>query len=668
MSQRWNGPRALDYARCGLFTQVCYQRTALALAHLGSKDCENTNFSVGLLQGNQGIHSLADNVVAGGENERPGDAVLQQEVPAVRDIHDGHSADSEVTSFSNETSPSSEEYRMDPQLIDRAQGGDCEAQYQLASRYYEGLDVSQDFTAAAEWFKRAALQGHARAQFNLGYMCEFGKGVDEDLTAATKWYTLSAELGLAAAQNNLAWLYERNEQLESAAHWYQRAADQGDMRSQSSLGFAFSKGRGVPVDLVRAVYYYRLGAEQGYAPAQYNLGGMCAGGRGTPLDAAAAVRWVRLAADQEYAPAQGTLGTFYAKGFGVPADSTEAMRWFLRGAVQGEPEAQNNLAINFSTGDGVREDQLRAFMWFAAAASNGNRDAVQNLDLVPVDRNSDMCRLISAASAADPDAQRELAIKLYRGEGIQQDAEASSYWLRRAAESGDPWSQTTYALQLKRSDNPQVEIERVRWLSRAAEQGDACARFNLGLKQSVGEGTAVDLESGGANLLRASLAGFEGAREFIEKNRSPVFDAIWPSIVERLKWPDLIFIVGPLVEGHLDSIRVSQENDDGSDDAEWLSYDRKVANVFFGPADRKDSLLDAAFGERVIIKQFQVGRTRVSGKVHGAVTINLQNIHTADGCPVFWKPSKEGLDFVAHKVGLIGGRVWVRWLYLNLDG
>ncbi len=552
------------------------------------------------------------------------------------------------------------------QLVDRAQSGDREAQSLLGGRYYAGAGVHQDFAAAAAWYEKAGLQGHAKAQYNLGYMYAVGEGLAPDLAAAMKWYALAAEQGLPNAQNNLAGLYDRNQQFEEAAHWYQKAADQGFASAQASLGFACSKGRGVPIDEAKAIKFYRMAAEQGYAPAQSNLGGMYADGRGTPVDPIAAVRWVHLAADQGYGPAQTIMGDFCAKGFGVPPDSAEAVKWFLRGAVQGLPESQNSLAIHYATGNGVVEDRVRAFMWFAAAASNGSSDAVQNRDRLPLDRNTEICKLISEAAAGEPEAQRDLALRLHGGDEIQQDANAAHYWLHRAAESGDPWSQTTYALLLKRSDDPEVEREKVRWLSLAAEQGDDRALFNLGLKQLLGEGTAADPELGAANVLRASLAGFADARGAIEMAKTAIPDELWPSIIERVKWPDLIFLLGPLAEGHLDAVRVSQENDDGSDDAVWLRYAREAADaMFLGSKDQESSMLDAAFGEKVSIKQIYVGRAHVGGKTHVAVTISLRNIQMANGFPVYWKPSKEGLDAVASLIGMLEARTWVRWNYVS---
>ena len=37
-----------------------------------------------------------------------------------------------------------------------------------------GRGVAQDDVKAAQWYKKAADQGHASAQMNLGYLFEFG--------------------------------------------------------------------------------------------------------------------------------------------------------------------------------------------------------------------------------------------------------------------------------------------------------------------------------------------------------------------------------------------------------------------------------------------------------------------------------------------------------------
>src|SRR5258707_14697617 len=52
----------------------------------------------------------------------------------------------------------------------RAEQGDVKAEEKLASLYYHGRGVPQDYAEAVRWYRRAAEQGDATAQFNLGLM------------------------------------------------------------------------------------------------------------------------------------------------------------------------------------------------------------------------------------------------------------------------------------------------------------------------------------------------------------------------------------------------------------------------------------------------------------------------------------------------------------------
>ena len=42
------------------------------------------------------------------------------------------------------------------------------AQFGIATLYYEGQGLAQDFIESARWFERSAERGYAPAQFNLG--------------------------------------------------------------------------------------------------------------------------------------------------------------------------------------------------------------------------------------------------------------------------------------------------------------------------------------------------------------------------------------------------------------------------------------------------------------------------------------------------------------------
>lgn len=81
------------------------------------------------------------------------------------------------------------------------------AQYELGQRYEFGQEVSQDYTAAAKWYRAAAVM-HERAALRLGYLYEQGLGVKLDHKLALTWYQKALELGYSAAQKSITRLQQ----------------------------------------------------------------------------------------------------------------------------------------------------------------------------------------------------------------------------------------------------------------------------------------------------------------------------------------------------------------------------------------------------------------------------------------------------------------------------
>jgi hypothetical protein len=89
------------------------------------------------------------------------------------------------------------------------QGG-AEAQYALGRLHYEGFLVPRDATEMRLMLEAAARQGHAGAQLTLGVVYEYGfDQISADLTEALKWYELAARQGVAVVDGKLARLRPR---------------------------------------------------------------------------------------------------------------------------------------------------------------------------------------------------------------------------------------------------------------------------------------------------------------------------------------------------------------------------------------------------------------------------------------------------------------------------
>ncbi len=69
-----------------------------------------------------------------------------------------------------------------------AQGGDAEAQTNVAEIYERGLGGPPNLEAAVLWYQKAADQKYARALFNLGTLYEQGIGVPQDKLKALNLY------------------------------------------------------------------------------------------------------------------------------------------------------------------------------------------------------------------------------------------------------------------------------------------------------------------------------------------------------------------------------------------------------------------------------------------------------------------------------------------------
>ena len=73
-------------------------------------------------------------------------------------------------------------------LLERAQKGEAEAQFELAKDYEGGrIGLPQDLAQAQHWYREAANQGEPFAEASLGIMYNVGKGVPRDPVLAYVW-------------------------------------------------------------------------------------------------------------------------------------------------------------------------------------------------------------------------------------------------------------------------------------------------------------------------------------------------------------------------------------------------------------------------------------------------------------------------------------------------
>ncbi len=158
----------------------------------------------------------------------------------------------------------------------RADAGDRTAMRALAEAYYAGQDgVSQDFTRAADWYRKLAKTGDARAQTSLGLMYARGYGVTKNLAEAHRWWNFAAAQNDPGAQFNLGLTYIQGEGVAAdparAARWFREAAQRGHVQAQYNLGLLLHEGKGVERNPQEAYYWVKVAALQGDERAQQAL-------------------------------------------------------------------------------------------------------------------------------------------------------------------------------------------------------------------------------------------------------------------------------------------------------------------------------------------------------------------------------------------------------------
>lgn len=68
----------------------------------------------------------------------------------------------------------------------------ADAQFQVGTMYSLGQGLSQDKSAAVDWYRKSAIQGHKVAQFYLGRMYMDGTGIHQDYDEAYIWLSIAS--------------------------------------------------------------------------------------------------------------------------------------------------------------------------------------------------------------------------------------------------------------------------------------------------------------------------------------------------------------------------------------------------------------------------------------------------------------------------------------------
>jgi TPR repeat protein len=339
-----------------------------------------------------------------------------------------------------------------------------ESIFQEGKRLYN----EKKYSDAANMWNEATILKHLDSYAFLSDMLIDGrKGVPLDAKRACQLALEGTNLGNIHSKGVLGHCYvqglgvdENQEYMKIGFELAKESADAHSCFGQFALGLCYEQEWGVQQETATAIHLYHLAAIQGHASAHCNLAYIFY----KDNEYEEAFKWFSLAAEQGLSSAQSYLGNMYENGLYVTRDATEAFKWYHLAAEQGYEEDQVTLGRMFENGLGVAKNNQEAVRWYRLAAEQGNEYA-----------------------------QYMLGIMFELGEGIPHDYVQAMHFYRLAAAQSNTNALNNLGRMFENGLGvPQDYAEAVRFYRIAAEKRDSNAEFNMGRMYELGLGVPQD--------------------------------------------------------------------------------------------------------------------------------------------------------------------------------
>jgi len=327
--------------------------------------------------------------------------------------------------------------------------GNAEAQNDLGEAHLRHHWAERDEDKAADWFKKAAAQGHANAQFRLGSMY-YSKdksfvdklaykfipnlfqpvphsqswpkslpadAVSQDLDKALELFIKSTKQGHPGGQYMLANMYHQGDIVEKsnekAYDLYKRSANQNFSPAQVQLVQFYLQGIGTKTNFAKAVYWYERALEnkQYIYGKEYRLKRM----------KAELVPMQKLA-NEGNSKAQYEMGQMYhgntLRYFDITRNPKRALLWYEKAIKNDYAPAQSAVGYMYcygkEHGQWVKQDTEKSLYWYHKAAEQGYPEAFYKLHGVYLG----YCE------------------KNNKNSSFKVDLETANYWLKKANDAG----------------------------------------------------------------------------------------------------------------------------------------------------------------------------------------------------------------------------------------
>lgn len=131
-----------------------------------------------------------------------------------------------------------------------------------------------DYGKAVDEWRPLADRGDADAQFNMGQAYKMGRGVPTDMSAAMEWFRKAADQGHLRAKDNYGLLLFQKGDTKDALPYLRESADRGEPRAQYILGTALFNGEYIGKDWAQAYALMTRASQAGLSQATASLAQM----------------------------------------------------------------------------------------------------------------------------------------------------------------------------------------------------------------------------------------------------------------------------------------------------------------------------------------------------------------------------------------------------------
>ena len=197
---------------------------------------------------------------------------------------------------------------------------------------------------------------------------------------------------------------------------------------------------------------------------------------------------------------------------------------------------------------------------YRKAAEQGDADAQYNLGLlyylgdgVPLDAGQAVLLWRNAAEQGHAVAQRLLAIQYHYGNGVPEEDGQAVRWFRKAAEQGDVSAQFLLGdLYYVGMGVPRDVGQTVFWVRKAAEEGYASAQHLLGVLYEVGDGTPRDGVQAERWLRKAAEQGYAPALSSLGRLYASGLSRIQDTVQSEIWYRKFRELTNPRAQSELD--------------------------------------------------------------------------------------------------------------------